>query len=64
PILMTSLTTVFGMLPLAIGVGEGAEMLKPLAVTVVSGLSFSMLASLLLLPCIYLVMHHRADEEA
>jgi len=53
PILMTTLTTVFGMLPLAIGLGDGSEMLQPLAITIVSGLSFSMLVSLLLLPVIY-----------
>jgi CzcA family heavy metal efflux pump len=59
PILMTTLTTVFGMLPLAIGIGEGAEMLKPLAVTIVSGLSFSMLVSLLLVPVVYELTHRR-----
>ena len=53
PILMTTLTTVVGLLPLAIGVGEGAEMLQPLAVTIVSGLSFSLLVSLLLIPVLY-----------
>ena len=59
PILMTTLTTVFGMLPLAMGIGEGAEMLKPLAVTIVSGLSFSMLVSLVLVPVIYELTHRR-----
>lgn len=39
PILMTIFTTVVGMLALAIGVGEGADMLRPLAVTIVAGLS-------------------------
>jgi len=53
PILMTTITTVVGMLPLAMGLGEGAEMLQPLAVTMVFGLSFSMLVSLLLLPALY-----------
>jgi CzcA family heavy metal efflux pump len=53
PILMTTLTTVVGMLPLALGIGEGAEMLQPLAVAIVSGLSFSMLVSLLLVPVLY-----------
>ncbi|OGT93642.1 MAG: acriflavin resistance protein [Gammaproteobacteria bacterium RIFOXYA12_FULL_61_12] len=53
PILMTTLTTVTGMLPLALAWGEGAEMLQPLAVTIVSGLSFSLLVSLLLIPVIY-----------
>jgi len=59
PILMTTLTTVVGMSPLAIGLGEGAEMLKPLAVTIVSGLSFSMLVSLVLVPVFYELTHIR-----
>ncbi len=53
PILMTTLTTVFGMLPLALALGEGSEMLQPLAVTIVAGLSFSTLVSLLLVPVVY-----------
>ncbi len=57
PILMTTLTTVVGMLPLAIGIGEGSEMLRPLAVTIVAGLSFSMLVSLLLVPVLYELTH-------
>lgn len=57
PILMTTLTTVFGMLPLAIGLGEGAEMLRPLAVTIVAGLSFSLLVSLVMVPVIYELTH-------
>ena len=53
PILMTTLTTVVGMLPLALAWGQGSEMLQPLAITIVSGLSFSMLVSLLLVPSCY-----------
>ncbi len=53
PILMTTLTTVAGMLPLAMALGEGAEMLQPLAVTMVSGLLFSTLVTLLLIPSVY-----------
>jgi multidrug efflux pump subunit AcrB len=53
PILMTTLTTVVGMLPLALAVGEGSEMLQPLAVTIVAGLSFSTLVSLVLVPMVY-----------
>ncbi|MDX1434358.1 MAG: efflux RND transporter permease subunit, partial [Gammaproteobacteria bacterium] len=53
PILMTTLTTVMGMLPLAIGLGEGSELLQPLAVAIACGLSFSTLVSLLLVPAIY-----------
>jgi hydrophobe/amphiphile efflux-1 (HAE1) family protein len=57
PILMTTLTTVMGMLPLAIGLGEGSEMLKPMAVVIVFGLSFSMLISLFLIPSLYRLLH-------
>ena len=53
PILMTTLTTVVGMLPLALALSEGAELLQPLAVTIVSGLAFSLLVSLLLIPLLY-----------
>lgn len=59
PILMTTLTTVVGLLPLAMAVGEGSEMLQPLAVTIVAGLSFSTLVSLLLVPMVYRVMGRR-----
>jgi len=61
PILMTTLTTVVGMLPLALGWGEGAEMLQPLAVTIVAGLSFSMIVSLLIVPSIYSLLHHEKE---
>jgi len=53
PILMTTLTTVFGMLPLSLGLGEGAEMLRPLAIVIVCGLSYSIMVSLFLIPIIY-----------
>ena len=53
PILMTTLTTVAGMLPLALAWGDGAEMLQPLATTIVAGLSFSLLVTLILVPCVY-----------
>ena len=57
PILMTTLTTVFGMMPLAIGIGEGSEMLQPLAFVIVWGLSFSLFVSLILVPSLYALFH-------
>jgi multidrug efflux pump subunit AcrB len=57
PILMTALTTIIGMLPLALGLGEGAEMLKPLALVIVCGLSFSTLVSLIVIPSIYHIVN-------
>ncbi|RME76098.1 MAG: efflux RND transporter permease subunit, partial [Planctomycetota bacterium] len=53
PILMTTLTTIFGLLPLALGVGEGAELRKPLAITVLTGLISSTLLTLIIIPLIY-----------
>lgn len=58
PILMTTLTTVVGMLPLAIGLGSGSEMLQPLAIVIVWGLLFSGLISLVLVPAMYKLLHH------
>ncbi|HPZ02758.1 MAG TPA: efflux RND transporter permease subunit [Bacteroidales bacterium] len=53
PILMTTITTVLGMIPLAIGKGEGAEMWNPLGMTVAWGLTFSTMITLLLIPMLY-----------
>jgi len=53
PILMTTLTTVVGLLPLALNLGEGAKMLQPLAITIGFGLSFSLLVSTFLVPMFY-----------
>ena len=61
PILMTSLTTVMGMLPLAIGLGEGSEMLRPMATVIVFGLSFSMLVSLFIIPLLYTMLHQESQ---
>ena len=53
PILMTTITTVFGMIPMAISYGGSSELRKPLAVTVIFGLSFATLLTLVILPVIY-----------
>jgi multidrug efflux pump subunit AcrB len=50
PILMTTLCTLFGLLPLALGLGSGAELQKPLAIAVIGGLSVSTLVTLLFVP--------------
>jgi len=62
PILMTTLTTTLGMLPLAIGLGEGSEMMQPLAIAVIGGLSISTLLTLLVIPCSYLVIKGAAER--
>ncbi|MDR1680577.1 MAG: efflux RND transporter permease subunit [Prevotellaceae bacterium] len=53
PVLMTSLTTILGMIPLAVGSGEGAEIWKPMGIAVVGGLTFSTILTLLVIPAIY-----------
>jgi hydrophobe/amphiphile efflux-1 (HAE1) family protein len=61
PILMTTLTTLLGMLPLAMGIGEGTEMMRPLAVAVVGGLTLSTLLTLFVVPSTYLLVHAAGD---
>jgi HAE1 family hydrophobic/amphiphilic exporter-1 len=56
PILMTTLTTVLGLLPMALGFGEGAELRTPLAITVSAGLAFSTLLTLVVVPVVYRAM--------
>ncbi len=53
PILMTTMTTVLGLLPMAMGVGEGAPLRQPLAVAVIGGLGFATLLTLVVMPCAY-----------
>ncbi|WP_370243890.1 efflux RND transporter permease subunit [Alteromonas abrolhosensis] len=53
PIVMTTLTTVLGLLPMAFGFGEGAEIRTPMAITVIYGLLFASLLTLILLPVLY-----------
>ncbi len=57
PILMTTITTVLGLFPLALGIGEGSEFLQPLGVVVFSGLSLATLLTLLIIPCFYVLLH-------
>ena len=60
PILMTSSTTVLGLLPMALGLGEGAELRTPMALTVVGGLLTSTLLTLLVIPSLYTLLDRRA----
>ncbi len=62
PIMMTTLTSVFGMLPLAAGFNEGSEMLKPMASIIVFGLTFSLLVSLIIVPILYSLIHQLFDN--
>lgn len=62
PILMTTITTVLGMFPLALGVGQGGEFLQPLGVVVFSGLSLATVLTLFIIPCFYLLIHDLFDR--
>ena len=57
PILITTITTVLGMYPLALGIGEGSEFLQPLGIVVFWGLSLATCLTLFLIPCMYLFLH-------
>lgn len=63
PILMTSLTTMLGLTPLALGIGEGADAQAPLARAVIGGLLSSMLTTLVLIPAVYSLLHPDRGEE-
>jgi len=64
PILMTTLTTILGLTPMALAWGEGAELRSPLAITVASGLALSTLLTLVVIPAAYLVVPSRVQAEA
>ena len=56
---MTALATIFGMLPLALGVGSGAQLLQPLAIAVIGGVTVSMVLSLLVTPVLFCLLRER-----
>jgi HAE1 family hydrophobic/amphiphilic exporter-1 len=59
PIIMTTLTTTLGLLPLAIGFGDGAELRAPMAITVIAGLIISTLLTLIVIPTMYAIMDRK-----
>jgi HAE1 family hydrophobic/amphiphilic exporter-1 len=64
PILMTTLTTILALLPLAFGVGEGADAQAPMARAVTGGLAASTLITLVLIPVIFSLVHDKLDKKA
>ena len=64
PILMTTLTTTLGLLPLAIGIGDGAELRAPMAITVIAGLIVSTLLTLIVIPTMYAIMDRKVYRAA
>ena len=61
PILMTSATTILGLLPMAIGLGEGAELRAPLAITVIGGLTVGTLLTLIVIPVVYSLLDRKPE---
>jgi hydrophobic/amphiphilic exporter-1 (mainly G- bacteria), HAE1 family len=59
PILMTSLTTILGLMPMALGLGDGAELRAPLAITVIGGLSVATILTLIVIPVVYAVVDRK-----
>lgn len=62
PILMTTLATILGLMPMALGIGEGSETMAPMAIVVIFGLAFSTVSTLLLVPVIYTIFEDIRDS--
>jgi CzcA family heavy metal efflux pump len=61
PVMMTTFTSLVGMLPLALGLGSGGELMRPLAIAVAGGLAVSGILTLFVVPCVYLIVHRAGD---
>ena len=64
PVLMTSLTTILGMVPMAMGIGEGSETWQPMGIAVVGGLIFSTFLTLFIVPALYAMLQGRKERKA
>jgi len=62
PILMTSFTTIFGLLPLALGMAEGKELRAPLAITVIGGLTAATILTLVVIPSLYIIVENFREK--
>jgi hydrophobic/amphiphilic exporter-1 (mainly G- bacteria), HAE1 family len=62
-VLMTTATTVLGLLPMALGIGEGSELQEPMARVVIGGLAGSTLITLLLIPVVYSLVERKREAE-
>ena len=63
PIIMTTVTTVLAMIPMGLGLGTGEQMQRPLALTIIGGLSIATLLTLFLTPVVYEMLHRKTDKE-
>ena len=59
PIFMTSITTILGLIVMALGIGDGAEMMQPIAVVCIGGLLYATLLTLFVIPCLYDLMNKK-----
>ena len=64
PILMTTVTTILGLMPMALGLGEGGELQAPMARVVIGGLTTSTLITLVFIPVIYMTLEQWAEKAA
>ncbi|MDE5552840.1 MAG: efflux RND transporter permease subunit, partial [Muribaculaceae bacterium] len=64
PVVMTTLTTILGMVPMAVGSGQGAEMWRPMGTAVIGGLTFSTILTLLFVPVLYCVFAGRGIKRS
>ncbi len=64
PVLMTSITTIAGMIPISLGFGEGSEMLAPLGITVIGGLMMATVLTLFVVPSIYMIFNNSNRDRA
>ena len=64
PILMTSLATLLGMIPMALGLEAGSEQYAPLARAIIGGLALSVVVTMFLVPAVYLVIHGREEKNS
>jgi len=64
PVIMTTATTILGMLPLALSTGEGSEIWKPMGIVVVGGLIFSTIVTMILVPVVYRIVVRRTERKA
>jgi multidrug efflux pump subunit AcrB len=64
PILMTSLATLLGMIPMALGLEAGSEQYAPLARAIIGGLSVSVVVTVFLVPAVYILVYGRLDDKA
>ena len=61
PIIMTALTTILGLLMMAFGMGMGADMIQPMAIVTIGGLTYGTLLTLFVVPCIYDILNRKKD---